>query len=100
MHGLYVGACSLLVPGTGWLWAGKEIRAILYGIFLSLSLGILSSSAVARSGGTTVSDLQQAVFFLAIGVTAVLWLVGSVSGIRSFRNMQQQLGILPGGDRR
>jgi len=100
MHGLYVGACSLLVPGTGWLWAGKEIRAILYGILLSLSLGILSSSAVARSGGTTVSDLQQAVFFLAIGVTAVLWLVGSVSGIRSFRNMQQQLGILPGGDRR
>lgn len=100
MHGFYVGACSMLVPGTGWLWAGKEIRTIVYGILLSLSLGLLSSSAGARGGGSIVSDLQKKVFFLAIGVTAILWLAGSVSGIRSFRKMQQALGIVPGRGRR
>jgi len=100
MHGFYVGACSLLAPGTGWLWAGKEIRTILYGILLSISFGLLSSSAGALGVGSIVSDLQKKVFFLAIGITAILWLVGSVSGLRSFRNMQQELGILPGIQRR
>lgn len=100
IHGFYVSACSVLVPGTGWLWAGKEIRTILYGVLLSLSLGLLSSSAGARSGGSIVSDLQETVFFLAVGVTAVLWIAGSVSGVRSFRSMQQEIGIVPGGVRR
>lgn len=99
-HGYYVSACSMLVPGSGWLWAGKEIRTIVYGILLSLSLGLLSLSAGARVGDSIVSDLQNSVFFLAIGVTAIVWLAGSVSGIRSFRNMQQTLGIIPGGGRR
>lgn len=100
MHGVYVSACAMLVPGSGWLWAGKEIRTMAYGVLLSLSLGLLSSSAGAREGGSIISDLQKTVFFLAIGVTAILWLAGSVSGIRSFRSMQQSLGIVPGGGRR
>ncbi len=100
MHRLYVSACSLLVPGSGWLWAGKEIRTIVYGAFLSLSLGLLSSSAGARGAGSIVSDLQRIVFFLAVGMTALLWIAGSVSAHRSFRNLQQTLGIGPGRSRR
>lgn len=99
-HRLYVSACSMLVPGAGWFWAGKEVRAIGFGILLSLSLGFLSSSAGALSGGSIVSDLLQKVFLLSVVITAILWLAGSVSGIRSFRNMQQALGIGPRGNRR
>lgn len=100
LHRFYVYACSTMVPGTGWLWAGKEIRTMLYGILLSLSLGLLSSSAGARGEGSIVSDLQKMVFVLATGATAILWLAGSVAGIRSFREMQRMQGILPGGGRR
>jgi len=100
MHRLYVSVCSLLVPGSGWLWAGKEIRTIFYGVFLSLALGLLSASSGARSEGRIVSDLQEIVFFLAIGVTIVLWIAGSVSAGRSFRSLQQSMGIWTGRGRR
>ncbi|HBO70704.1 MAG TPA: hypothetical protein DD658_11555 [Deltaproteobacteria bacterium] len=97
MHTAYVRACSVLVPGSGWLWSGKEIRTMVYGILLSLSLGLLSSSIGALDGGTIVADLERTVTFLAIGLAAVLWLAGSVAGLRSFRKMQRELGILPAG---
>jgi tetratricopeptide (TPR) repeat protein len=100
MHRIYVCVCAMLVPGTGWLWAGKEVRSIVYGILLSLSFALLSSSSGAQGGGSIMSDLQQMVFFLAIAVTAILWLAGSVSGVRSFRNLQHMMGIAPKGGRR
>lgn len=97
MHGAYVRMCSVLVPGSGWLWSGKEIRTLVYGILLSLSLGLLSSSIGALEGVTIVSDLERTVTVLAVVLAAVFWLAGSVAGIRSFRKMQRELGILPVG---
>lgn len=96
MHGAYVRACSVLVPGSGWLWSGKEIRTMVYGVLLSLPLGLLSSSLGALEGTTIVSDLERTVTILAIVLAAALWLTGTVAGFRSFRKMQKELGILPG----
>ncbi|GAB4367794.1 MAG: hypothetical protein Kow00128_12630 [Deltaproteobacteria bacterium] len=95
MHRLYVRVCSFLVPGSAWLWAGKEIRALLYGAVLSLSLGLLSSSAAAQGSGSIVLDLQRIVFFLAIGLTSLVWIAGAVTAGRSFLSMQEALGIAP-----
>jgi tetratricopeptide (TPR) repeat protein len=93
MHRNYVRAASVLVPGSGGLWSGKEIVTMVYVVFLSLSLAGLSSSLGARTGGDIISELQSIVAHWAVFTTAVLWAAGAVWGIRSFGKMQRSVGI-------
>jgi hypothetical protein len=58
MHRNYVKAVSFLLPGSGGLWSGKELRTMVYVAFLSLSLAVLSLSLgaqEARRGGSGCS---------------------------------------------
>ena len=59
MHRNYVRAVSVLVPGSGGLWSGKEIVTMVYVVLLSLSLAGLSSSLGAREGGDILSELRN-----------------------------------------
>jgi hypothetical protein len=93
MHRTYVKAGSVLVPGSGGLWSGKEIRTMAYVAFLSLALAGVSSSLGVRESGNIVSELQSIVAPLALLVAGVLWLAGAAWGIRSFGKMQRELGI-------
>lgn len=93
MHRFYVRACSLLVPGSGGLWSGKELRTLGYGLLLALSLGAVSSSVGARGGGAIVSDLRGSFVPVAIALAVIVWVGGAAWGLRSFRRMQQGLGI-------
>jgi hypothetical protein len=89
LHRRYVRACSVLIPGAGALWAGKEFQAMLYGLLLSLSAGLftLSWSAVRQAGGL-IRDMQTDLWRAALGTVAVLWLFGAAWGWRSFGNLQ------------
>lgn len=96
MHRFYVRACSVLVPGSGALWSGKELRTLVYGLLLSLALGGVTSSAGGGEGGTIVSDLRSTFALAAAALAAALWLAGVAWGDRSFRRMQHELGIAAG----
>ena len=96
MHRRYVRACAVLVPGSGALWAGKEIRALVFGIVLALSLAGISVSAGPGNGGTIVSDLQRAATALAMAVSAAVWLAGAAWGIRSFGRFQENYHLTGG----
>jgi len=89
LHRRYVRACSVLIPGAGALWAGKEIRTMLYGILLSLSAGLLTVSwSSARLAGGLIGDMQTDLWRAALGAVALLWLLGAAWGWRSFENLQ------------
>ncbi len=98
MHRNYVKTVSFLLPGSGGLWSGKELRTMVYVAFLSLSLATLSLSLGAQEAGDIVSELQSIVTRWAILVTVVLWLAGAVWGISLFEKMQKTIGIT--GERR
>jgi tetratricopeptide (TPR) repeat protein len=93
MHRNYVKAGSVLVPGSGGLWSGKEIRTMAYVALLSLALGGVSSSFGAREVGDIVSELQSVVALWTLLVAGVVWLAGAAWGIWSFGKMQRNLGI-------
>ena len=89
LHRRYVRACSILFPGAGALWAGKEVRTLLYGILLSLSAGLFTVSwSAGRMAGGLVGDLQTDIWRGALGAVAVLWLFGTAWGWRSFETLQ------------
>jgi hypothetical protein len=89
LHRRYVRACSVLLPGAGVLWAGKEFQAILYGLLLSLSAGMFTVSwSAARLAGGLIGDMQTDIWRAALGAVAVLWLFGAAWGWRSFENLQ------------
>jgi hypothetical protein len=89
LHRRYVRACSVLFPGAGALWAGKEIRTMLYGILLSLSAGLFTVSwSAGRMAGGLIGDMQTVIWRAALGAVAVLWLFGAAWGWRSFETLQ------------
>ena len=89
LHRRYVRACSVLFPGAGALWAGKELQAMLYGILLSLAAGLFTVSwSAARQAGGLIGDMQADLWRAALGAFAVLWLAGAAWGWRSFENLQ------------
>jgi tetratricopeptide (TPR) repeat protein len=89
LHRRYVRACSVLFPGAGALWAGKEFRAMLYGILLSLSAGLFTVSwSAGRLAGGLIGDMQTDIWRAALGAVAVLWLFGAAWGWRSFETLQ------------
>jgi len=93
MHRNTVRAGSVVVPGSGGLWSGKEGWTMLYVVLLCLSLAAVSVSIGARGDGGILSDLESIVARWAFLVTGVLWIVGAAWGIRSFGRMQQTLKI-------
>src|SRR5512140_84006 len=89
LHRRYVRACSLLFPGAGVLWAGKEFQAMLYGILLSFFAGLLTVSwSAGRLAGGLIGDMQTDIWRMALGAVAVLWLFGAAWGWRSFETLQ------------
>ena len=89
LHRRYVRACSVLFPGAGALWAGNEVRAMLYGLLLSLSAGLFTVSwSAGRQAGGLIGDMQSDLWRAALGTVAVLWLFGAAWGWRSFGNLQ------------
>ena len=89
LHRRYVRVCSVLFPGAGALWAGKEFKAMLYGILLSLAAGLFTVSwSAGRQVGGLIGDMQADVRRGALGAVAILWLAGAAWGWRSFRNLQ------------
>ena len=93
MHRRYVRACSVLVPGSGALWAGKEFRTLLFGIVLALSMAGISASAGSQEGGAMISELRHAVMWWAAGVSALVWLAGAAWSIRSFGRFQDDYNV-------
>jgi tetratricopeptide (TPR) repeat protein len=89
LHRRYVRACSVLFPGAGALWAGKEFRTMLYGLLLSLSAGLFTVSwSAGRLAGGLNGDMQTDIWRVALGAVAVLWLFGAAWGWRSFETLQ------------
>ncbi len=98
LHRRYVRACSVLFPGAGALWAGKEFRAMLYGLLLSLAAGLFTVAwSAGRLAGGLIGDMQTDLWRVALGAVAVLWLFGAAWGWRSFENLQ--LGHNVSGER-
>jgi hypothetical protein len=90
MHRRYVKSASLLVPGSGALWAGKELRALVYGVALSMALGAVTSSLGGeRAGAPLVSELQATVAVWATLLACALWAAGAAWGMRSFSVLQR-----------
>jgi hypothetical protein len=90
MHRRYVKSASLLVPGSGALWAGKELRALVYGMALSMALGAVTSSLGGeRAGAPLVSELQATVAVWATLLACALWAAGAAWGMRSFSVLQR-----------
>src|SRR5512139_525472 len=89
LHRRYVQACSVLVPGSGALWAGKDLRAMAYGVALCAPLGALTVSlgALATSRGL-ISDLQTLVASGAVACVALVWAGGAWWGWCSFEVLQ------------
>jgi hypothetical protein len=89
LHRRYVRACSLLFPGAGALWAGKEFRVMLYGVLLSLSAGLFTVSwSAGRMAGGLIGDMQTDIWRAALAAVALLWLFGAAWGWRSFETLQ------------
>lgn len=94
MHRRFVWFTSVLVPGSGALWAGKEIRAMFYGMALSVAMASVSASlAGSRAGSPLVVELQSLVWVWAAGAAAALWLSGAAWGIWSFAGLLRRCNI-------
>jgi len=99
LHRRYVRACSLLFPGAGALWAGKEFRAMVYGILLSLSAGLFTVSwGAGRMAGGLIGDMQTDVWRASLATAGLLWLFGAAWGWRSFETLQRKHNVA--GERR
>jgi hypothetical protein len=89
LHRRYVRACSVLFPGAGALWAGKEFQTLLYGLLLSMFAGLFTVSwSAGRLAGGLIGDMQTDISRAALGAIAVLWLFAAAWGYRSFENLQ------------
>ncbi|MBP2686033.1 MAG: hypothetical protein H6Q81_938 [Deltaproteobacteria bacterium] len=94
LHRRYVRACSVLFPGAGALWAGKEFQVLLYGLVLSFSAGLFTVSwSAGRLAGGLIGDMQADIWKIALGAVGVLWLVGAAWGWRSFEILQLRHNI-------
>jgi tetratricopeptide (TPR) repeat protein len=94
LHRRYVRACSLLVPGSGALWAGRGLRVVAYGIALCTPLGALTVSLGARATSRgLIPDLLTLVAGVAVACAALVWAGGALWGWRSFERLQMQYNV-------
>jgi len=97
LHRRYVRACSVLFPGTGALWAGKDLRAMIYGLALCLTLGVLTVSLGEGSmSRTLISDMEILVVRAAFVCGALLWAGGAWWGWRAFERLQLRYNVAKG----
>jgi tetratricopeptide (TPR) repeat protein len=98
LHRRFVRLASIFLPGAGVLWAGKEIRAFIYGLFLSASLaGITTSLGIAQQGNPIVYQLQRSVLIFFLTATAFLWGFGILWSFHSFKALQRRYNIIGEG---
>jgi hypothetical protein len=97
LHRRYVRACTILFPGAGIFWAGKEFQALLFGILLSLfaALFTVSSGAARLSGGLT-GDMQADISRVSLISVTILWVICAGWGWRSFENLQLKHNVAGG----
>ena len=94
LHRRYVRACSVLVPGSGALWAGKDLQAMAYAFALCTPLGALTVSLGARATSRgLISDLQTLATGVAVACVALAWAGGAWWGRRSFDRLQMQYNV-------
>lgn len=94
LHGKYVKICSVVAPGSGALWAGKEIRGAVYGVCLSLALGgVTMALGGARGGEGLLIALQDIMLWATVALSTVLWAGGVAWSIWSFNMMQQRSNV-------
>jgi tetratricopeptide (TPR) repeat protein len=98
LHRRYVRACCVLVPGSGALWAGKDLQALAYGLALCTPLAALTVSLGARATSRgLISDLQTLVAGVAIACAALVWAGGAWWGWRSFEVLQLRYNVAKEG---
>ncbi|HEY3490863.1 MAG TPA: tetratricopeptide repeat protein [Candidatus Deferrimicrobiaceae bacterium] len=96
-HQRFVRLSSMAVPGAGMLWAGKEIRAFVYGLFLAGSLaGVTTSLGIGAEGNPLVYSLQRSVLVFFLLITALLWIFGAAWSLQSFSSLQRRFNIVGG----
>ncbi|HEX9191129.1 MAG TPA: tetratricopeptide repeat protein [Candidatus Deferrimicrobiaceae bacterium] len=94
LHRRYVRACSILVPGSGALWAGKDLRAMAYGAALCTPLGVATVSLSTRAASHgLIAGLQTLAAGVAIACAALAWAGGAWWGWRSFDVLQMQYNV-------
>jgi len=94
LHRRYVRVCSVLVPGSGSLWAGKDLQAMAYGIALCTPLGALTVSLGARATSRgLISDLQTLFAGVAVACAVLAWAGGAWWGWRSFEILQLRYNV-------
>ena len=94
LHRRYVRACSVLVPGSGALWSGKELKAMAFAFALCTPLGALTVSLGGRAASRgLISDLQTLVAGVAVACVALAWAGGAWWGWRSFERLQMQYNV-------
>jgi tetratricopeptide (TPR) repeat protein len=94
LHRRYVRACSVLVPGSGALWAGKDLRTIAFGFALCVPLGLLTVSlwpSAAPQG--LVAEMQRNVAGIAAAGVLISWAGGAWWGWRSFDWLQHRYNV-------
>ena len=97
LHRRFVRLASIFVPGTGVLWAGKEIRTFVFGLMLAGSLaGVTTSLGIAAEGNPIVDSLQRSVLFFFLLSTTLLWFFGTAWSLRSFSSLQRRFNIVGG----
>jgi hypothetical protein len=70
------------------------MRALIYGLALSIALGAVTSSlGGALLGNPLVSDLQTAVAIWAALLAGILWAAGAAWGVRAFSFLQRTYNI-------
>ena len=94
LHRRYVRACSVLVPGSGALWSGKDLKAMAFAFALCTPLGALTVSLGGRAASRgLISDLQTLVAGVAFAFVALAWAGGAWWGWRSFERLQMQYNV-------
>ncbi|MEW6720537.1 MAG: tetratricopeptide repeat protein [Thermodesulfobacteriota bacterium] len=96
MHRRYVKACSVFVPGAGAIWAGKTLPVLLYGLLLSMVLGVVTVSASATADvPALISDMLGGLMMVAVPALVLLWIAGIAWSWHSFSKLQAMYNIIP-----
>jgi len=94
MHRRYVRACSVLLPGAGALWAGKDLSSLIYGMAFSLPLGLVTVSlGASHAAPALLSDMLGSLVTAGAGAAAILWAAGAYWGWRSFNALQYHCNV-------
>jgi tetratricopeptide (TPR) repeat protein len=95
LHRRYVRACSVLVPGSGALWAGKDLRTIACGFAICIPLGLLTVSLWPPAAGPQglVAEMQRNVAGIAAAGLALSWAGSARWGWRSFDWLQHRYNV-------